>query len=67
MWLSVPGLVLYGFAALPAGWLGDRWSAERMMVMFFGGSGVAALARLAGQFSAHFRFRASAILRSAQF
>ena len=43
MWLSVPGLVLYGFAALPAGWLGDRWSAERMMVMFFGGSGVAAI------------------------
>jgi len=43
MWLSVPGLVLYGFAALPAGWLGDRWSAERMMVLFFGGSGVAAI------------------------
>jgi len=35
--------VLYGFAALPAGWLGDRWSAERMMVLFFAGSGVAAI------------------------
>src|ERR1700759_1175949 len=43
MWLSVPGLVLYGFAALPAGWLGDRWSAERMMVLFFLGSGVAGI------------------------
>jgi FSR family fosmidomycin resistance protein-like MFS transporter len=43
MWLSVPGMVLYGFAALPAGWLGDRWSAERMMVVFFVGSGVAAI------------------------
>ncbi|HEY3920258.1 MAG TPA: MFS transporter [Stellaceae bacterium] len=44
MWLSVPGLVLYGFAALPAGWLGDRWSAEHMMVLFFLGSGIAGLA-----------------------
>jgi hypothetical protein len=23
--------VLFGLGALPAGWLGDRWSAERMM------------------------------------
>ena len=44
MWLSVPGLVLYGLAALPAGWLGDRWSAEHMMVLFFVGSGVAGIA-----------------------
>ena len=44
MWLSVPGLVLYGFAALPAGWLGDRWSAEQMMVLFFIGSGIAGIA-----------------------
>jgi MFS family permease len=43
MWLSVPGLVLYGFAALPAGWLGDRWSAEHMMVLFFTGSGIAGI------------------------
>ncbi len=43
MWLSVPGMVLYGLAALPAGWLGDRWSAERMMVLFFAGSGAAAI------------------------
>jgi FSR family fosmidomycin resistance protein-like MFS transporter len=43
MWLAVPGMVLYGVAALPAGWLADRWSAERMMVVFFAGSGVAAI------------------------
>jgi len=36
--------VLYGLAALPAGWLGDRWSAEHMMVLFFVGSGVAGIA-----------------------
>lgn len=41
--LSVPGYVLYGLAALPAGWLGDRWSAEAMMVIFFLGSGAAAV------------------------
>ena len=49
MWLSVPGLVLYGLAALPAGWLGDRWSAEHMMVLFFVGSGVAGIATAAAQ------------------
>ncbi|MGE5201708.1 MAG: MFS transporter [Acidobacteriota bacterium] len=41
--LSMPGYLLYGFAALPAGWLGDRWSAEHMMVIFFLGSGAAAI------------------------
>lgn len=41
--LSVPGYVIYGIAALPAGWLGDRWSAEGMMVIFFLGSGAAAV------------------------
>lgn len=47
--LSLPGFVLYGVAALPAGWLGDRWSAEWMMVAFFVGSGGGAvLTGLAG-------------------
>jgi MFS transporter, FSR family, fosmidomycin resistance protein len=41
--LSLPGTVLYGAGALPAGFLGDRWSAERMMVLFYLGSGVAAV------------------------
>jgi len=41
--LFMPANVLYGVSALPAGWLGDRWSAERMMVIFFIGSGAAAV------------------------
>ncbi|HEY0526607.1 MAG TPA: MFS transporter [Stellaceae bacterium] len=41
--LSLPGLVLFGAAALPAGWLGDRWSAEHMMVLFFVGMGGASI------------------------
>lgn len=44
MLLSLPGTVLYGAGALPAGYLGDRWSAERMMVLFYVGSGLAAIA-----------------------
>jgi MFS transporter, FSR family, fosmidomycin resistance protein len=42
--LSLGGFVLFGLGALPAGWLGDRWSAEGMMVVFFLGTGVAAMA-----------------------
>jgi MFS transporter, FSR family, fosmidomycin resistance protein len=41
--LSIPGYVLFGAAALPAGWLGDRWSAEHMMVLYFVGTGTAAM------------------------
>jgi MFS transporter, FSR family, fosmidomycin resistance protein len=41
--LSMPGYVLFGVAALPAGWLSDRWSPEHMMVIFFVGSGAAAI------------------------
>jgi MFS family permease len=41
--LSLGGFVLFGLGALPAGWLGDRWSAERMMVVFFVGTGGAAI------------------------
>ena len=40
--LSVPGAVMFGLAALPAGWLGDRWSASGMMAVFFLGIGLAA-------------------------
>ncbi|MGI9478677.1 MAG: MFS transporter [Hyphomicrobiaceae bacterium] len=42
--LSSLGLVLFGVAALPAGWLGDRWSQIGMMVVYFIGIGVGALA-----------------------
>src|SRR5436305_15147365 len=41
--LSIPGYILFGAAALPAGWLGDRWSAEGMMVLYFIGTGTAAV------------------------
>ncbi len=42
-WLSVPGFVMFGAAALPAGWLGDRWSAPGMMGVMFIGLGAAAI------------------------
>jgi MFS family permease len=35
--------VLLGIGALPAGWLGDKWSTLGMMVVFFVGMGVAAI------------------------
>ena len=41
--LSSLGLVLFGVAALPAGWLGDRWSQIGMMAIFFIGIGVGAI------------------------
>ncbi len=41
--LSSLGLVLFGVAALPAGWLGDRWSQVGMMVLLFLGMGVGSL------------------------
>ncbi|MGQ0677333.1 MAG: MFS transporter [Rhodospirillales bacterium] len=42
--LSTLGALLFGAAALPAGWLGDRWSAVGMMVAFFLGTGAASIA-----------------------
>jgi MFS family permease len=39
--LAVAGQVLFGAGALPAGWLGDRWSTTGMMVVFFVGTGLA--------------------------
>ena len=41
--LSSLGLLLFGIAALPAGWLGDRWSQVGMMVIFFVGMGAGAI------------------------
>ena len=41
--LSSLGLVLFGVGALPAGWLGDRWSQAGMMVIFFVGIGIGAI------------------------
>ena len=41
--LSSLGLVLFGVAALPAGWLGDQWSQIGMMLIFFIGVGVGSI------------------------
>lgn len=41
--LMLAGQILFGVAALPAGWLGDRWSMLGMMVLFFIGTGAAAV------------------------
>ncbi|HEX2116156.1 MAG TPA: MFS transporter [Alphaproteobacteria bacterium] len=41
--LMLLGQILFGVAALPAGWLGDRWSAVGMMVAFFIGTGGSAV------------------------
>ncbi len=41
--LSIPGTVLFGFGAVPAGWLGDRWGAARMIAVFFTGLGASAV------------------------
>ena len=42
--LAFVGFVLYGVAALPAGWLGDKWSAPAMLAVFFFGTGAAGFA-----------------------
>jgi len=41
---ATPGFVAFGVFALPAGWLADRWSRDGMMVVFFIGLGLAAIA-----------------------
>lgn len=41
--VSLPGTVMFGAAALPAGWLGDRWSASGMMALFFLGVGASSI------------------------
>jgi len=42
--LWTAGALLVGVAALPAGWLGDRWSSAGMMAVFFLGMGGAGIA-----------------------
>lgn len=41
--LSVYGFIAFGAGALPAGWLGDRWSRRGMMIVFFIGIGTASI------------------------
>ncbi|TWT10535.1 MFS transporter [Reyranella sp. CPCC 100927] len=38
--LSLGGFIAFGACSLPAGWLGDRWSRHKMMVVFFLATGV---------------------------
>lgn len=41
---ATPGFWAFGVFALPAGWLADRWTRDGMMVVFFVGVGLAAIA-----------------------
>ncbi|KAF0861713.1 MFS transporter [Pseudomonas sp. LD120] len=41
--LSLGGFIAFGACSLPAGWLGDRWSRRRMMLLFFFGIGGASI------------------------
>ena len=40
---ATPGFVAFALAAIPAGWLADKWSREGMMVVFFVGIGMSAV------------------------
>jgi MFS family permease len=42
--LSTASFVAFGLFALPAGWLGDRWSRRNMMVGFYVGCGLSLVA-----------------------
>jgi FSR family fosmidomycin resistance protein-like MFS transporter len=59
--LSSIGLILYGVAALPAGWLGDRWSQTGMMVVFFIGVGMGSITTGFAQTPTHLLLGLSAI------
>jgi MFS family permease len=41
---ATPGFFAFGVFSYPAGWLADKWSREGMMVVFFIGIGLAAVA-----------------------
>ncbi|MBT5264183.1 MAG: MFS transporter [Rhodospirillaceae bacterium] len=41
--LTTGSFIAFGACSLPAGWLGDRWSRENMMTVFFIGIGSAAI------------------------
>ena len=41
--LMTAGNVLFGVAALPAGWLGDRWNTVGMMIIYFIGLGASGI------------------------
>jgi MFS family permease len=41
--LATPGFVAFGAGSLVSGWLGDRWSRSKMMIIFFVGIGLASI------------------------
>jgi MFS family permease len=41
--LMTPSVILFGAGAIPAGWLGDRWSARGTLIIMFVGLGTAAV------------------------
>ena len=41
--LATGSFIAFGACSLPAGWLGDRWGRERMMLIFFTGIGGASI------------------------
>ncbi len=41
---ATPGFFAFGFFALPAGWLADKWSRDGVMCLFFFGIGLASIA-----------------------
>ncbi len=42
--LGTAGFVAFGVGTLPSGWLGDRWSRDGMMAVFYIGTGLSAIA-----------------------
>ncbi len=46
---ATPGFIAFGVCAIPAGWLADKWSREGMMVIFFLGIGLSAIATTLAQ------------------
>jgi MFS family permease len=42
--LSLGGFIAFGAGAVPAGWLGDRWSRKHMLTLFFIGIGLSSIA-----------------------
>ena len=58
--LSFLGFAAWGVFALPAGWLGDRWSRRGMMLIFYFGTGAACI--LAGLAATPFQIGAALTL-----
>ena len=40
---ATPGFIAFAVCSFPAGWLADKWSREKMMILFFFGIGISAV------------------------